>query len=162
MCLSTSLHHPNVKKQSSVLELYPGSNDILSRSKISARCPIQWKINENEAIIRWIWLTKKIATVVTYWPSTEPSIKRQVHPVEDVTLTCGRIEFGTDAMPTRSKRMSNNYITRCHRRLELVGVSCSRSSSCSSRQWEPAPDRGLAALRTPGWAAQQNKKEVLL
>ena len=39
--------------------------------------------------------------------------------------------------------MSNNYITRCHRRFELVGVSCSWSSSCSSRQWEPAPDRGF-------------------
>ena len=25
----------------------------------------------------------------------------------------------------------------------LVGVSCSWSLSCSSRQWEPAPSRGL-------------------
>ena len=29
---------------------------------------------------------------------------------------------------------------------QLVGVSCCWSSSCSSRQWEPAPDRGLAAI----------------
>ena len=32
---------------------------------------------------------------------------------------------------------------------QLVGVSCSWSSSCSSRQWEPAPDRELAALSDP-------------
>ena len=52
-------------------------------------------------------------------------------------------------MPTGSRCMSNNYITRCHRRLELVGVSCSWSLSCNSRQWEPAPDRGLATLSDP-------------
>ena len=46
-------------------------------------------------------------------------------------------------------RTANNYITKCHRRLGLVGISCSWSSSCSSRQWEPAPDRGLAALNDP-------------
>ena len=39
--------------------------------------------------------------------------------------------------------MSNNYITQFHREFELVGVSGSWSSSCSSRQWEPAPSRGL-------------------
>ena len=82
---------------------------------------------------------------MTYWPSTEPSIKKHVHPVEDITLTCERVEFSADATPTRSRWMSNNYIMRCHRQLELVGVSC----SCSSRQWEPAPDRGLAALSDP-------------
>ena len=29
-------------------------------------------------------------------------------------------------------------------------------------QWEPAPSRGLWALRTSDWAAKQNEKEVLL
>ena len=33
--------------------------------------------------------------------------------------------------------------------VQLVGVSCSLSSSCSSRQWEPASDRGLATLSDP-------------
>ena len=66
-----------------------------------------------------------------------------------ITLTCGRVEFGAVATPTGSRWMSNNYITRCHRRLQLVGVSRSWSSSCSSWQWEPAPDRGLAALSDP-------------
>ena len=66
-----------------------------------------------------------------------------------ITLTCGRVEFGAIAMPTWSRWVSNNYITRCDRRLGLVGVSYSWSSSCSSRQWEPAPDRGLVALSDP-------------
>ena len=39
-----------------------------------------------------------------------------------ITLTCGRVEFGAIATPTGSRRMSNNYITRCHRHLEAVGV----------------------------------------
>ena len=89
---------------------------------------------------------------VTYWPSTQPSIKKQVllvQDIEDITLTCGRVEFDAHATPTGSRWMSNNYITRCHRRFELVGVSCSWSSSRSSRQREPAPDRGLAALSDP-------------
>ena len=30
--------------------------------------------------------------------------------------------------PTRSRLMSNNYITRCHRGLELVGVQGKQSS----------------------------------
>ena len=64
-----------------------------------------------------------------------------------ITLTSGRVEFGAIATPTESRWMSNNYITQCYRRFELVGVSCSWSSSCSSRQWEPAPDRGLG----PSW-----------
>ena len=68
---------------------------------------------------------------------------------QGITLTCGRVEFSAIATPRRSRWMSNNYITGCHRRLELVRVSCSWSSSCSSRQWEPAPDRGLAALSDP-------------
>ena len=43
--------------------------------------------------------------------------------------------------------LSNNYITRCHR--QLVGVSCSWSSSCSSRQWEPASSRGIGPSGPP-------------
>ena len=38
------------------------------------------------------------------------------------TLTCERVEFGAITTPALSKWTSNNYITRCHRRLELVGV----------------------------------------
>ena len=93
-------------------------------------------------------LTKTLdVNTVTYWPSIEPSIKKQVHQVEDITLTCGRVEFGADATPIRSRWSSNNHITGCHRRFELVGVSW--SSSCHSKQWEPARDRGLVAFSDP-------------
>ena len=60
---------------------------------------------------------------VTYWPSTKLSIEKQVPPVEDITLTCGWVEFGADATPTRSRWTSNNSITRCHSWSQLVGVS---------------------------------------
>ena len=58
-------------------------------------------------------------------------------------LDRGRVKFGGNATLTGSRCMSNNYITRCHRQFEWVGVSCGWSSSCISRQWEPAPSRGL-------------------
>ena len=52
--------------------------------------------------------------------------------------------------PTGSRWMSNNYITRCQRRLGLVGVRGSQFKAVSSSsvgdkmlEWEPAPDRGL-------------------
>ena len=88
--------------------------------------------------------------IVTYWPSTQPSIVKQVYRrYQDITLTCGRVEFGADTTLTRSRWMSNNYITRCHRQFELVGVNCIWSSSCNSRQWEPAPRRGLGPAGPP-------------
>ena len=54
------------------------------------------------------------STAVTYWPLTELSIKKQVHlveDVEDITLTCGQVEFSAHATPTGSRWASNNYIT---------------------------------------------------
>ena len=99
-------------------------------------------MNFMKTVIKW-------PLPVIYWPSTQPSIEKQVHPVEDITLTCGQVEFGADAMPTRSRWASNNYITWCHRQFKLVGVSCSWSLSCSLRQWEPAPSRGLGLSGPP-------------
>ena len=32
------------------------------------------------------------ASAVTYWPSTEPSIKKQVHPVEDIGISPWRVD----------------------------------------------------------------------
>ena len=46
----------------------------------------------------------------------------------NITLTCGRVEFGADATLTGSRWMSNNYITRCNRWFELVGVRGRQSS----------------------------------
>ena len=71
-----------------------------------------------------IWILKEYnsLTCVTYWPSTQPSIEKLVHPVEDITLTCERVGFGADATPTRSRWVSNNYITPCHSGSQLIGV----------------------------------------
>ena len=38
-------------------------------------------------------------------------------------LDRGWVEFGAIATPIESRCTSNNYITRCHRQFELVGVS---------------------------------------
>ena len=104
-------------------------------------------------------------TCVTYWPSTELSIKKQVHPVEDIRISAWPVdvvEFDADAMPTGSRWASNNYITRCHRRFELVGVRGRQSSvwvavtvrvpiavGDKMPLWEPAPDRGLGPSGPP-------------
>ena len=51
-------------------------------------------------------------------------------------------------MPTGSWWVSNNYITRCHRRLELVGVWVAVQFQCQlPAEWEPTPDRGLGPSR---------------
>ena len=72
--------------------------------------------------------------------------------------------------PTGSRWTSNNYITRCHRRLGSVGVQGislrqSFPDAVGDRiptEWEPAPDRGLGPSVTPVEQPSQNAKEVLL
>ena len=64
--------------------------------------------------------------------------------------------------PTGSRWMSNNYITRCHRRLELLEFELQFSSSRSCpRSENQLQTEGLGPQDT-GWAAQQNEEEVLL
>ena len=78
---------------------------------------------------------------VTYWPSTEPSIKR---------CTCVNKWKNSGSRWTR-----DNYITRFPRRFEPVGDKMPA--------WEPAADRGLWALRDPRLSnPSQDEKEVLL
>ena len=62
--------------------------------------------------------------------------------------------------PTGSRWTSNNYITRCHRRLGAVGVPVAVGDKMLA--WEQLVDWGFVALRTHGWAPQQNEEEVLL
>ena len=111
-----------------------------------------WK-NREEKLFNWLWLVGwlvwgfffffwHINLCVIYWPSTQPSIKKKVYPVEDIediTLTCERVEIGAITTPTGSRWVSNNYITRCHRRLELVGV----------RSWGQ-----LVGVRVANWGSQ--------
>ena len=107
--------------------------------------------------------------LVTYWPSTEPSIKRctcvnkrnrctqskisEYHP--DLWTWWNSVQMRT---PTGSRWASNNYITRCPRGPELVAVEVSSVPVAVGdrmpAEWEPAPDRGLGSSVTHGWAAQ--------
>ena len=95
---------------------------------------------------------------VAYWPSTEPSIKRCtcVNKQRNSGNRCIRSkisEYHLDLWtwlnsvqmrtPTGSRWMSNNYITGCHRQLELVGVRVTVPVGDNMPEWEPAPDRGL-------------------
>ena len=80
-------------------------------------------LNNNGNKTAFIYLCIVLIPCLTYWPSIQPSIEKPVHPVEDIILTWGRVEFGADATPSRSRWMSNNYITRCHRPFEWGGVS---------------------------------------
>ena len=125
----------------------------LWRSFCRANQKKKWSLFDARFFGLVLWLIKH-CIFVTYWSSTQPSIGKQVHPVEDITLTCGRVEFGADATLTGSRWTTNNYITRCHRQFELVGVSCSWKNHL--------PAEGLGPSVTLGWAAQQNEKEVLL
>ena len=76
-----------------------------------------------------ICYTKVWEVVVTYWPSTEPSIKRCTS-VNNRCIRSKILEYHLDLWtwlnsvqmhaPTGSRWASNNYITRCHKRLESV------------------------------------------
>ena len=105
---------------------------------------------------------------VTYWPSTEPSIKRCTcvnkrknsetgaygRRYRNFILTCGRrwIRWWWQMRtPTGSRWVSDNYITRCHRRFEPVAVPVGDRMPA---EWELAPDRGVGPTVTHGWAAQ--------
>ena len=122
---------------------------------------IKWMVLVLLLILLAIIIIIIIIINVTYWPSTEPSIKKQVHSIEDIGISpwpMDGLNLVQMRTPTGNRWESNNYITRCHRRLESswssrqaeLSWSCSHSSS-SSRSWG----------QDAGWAAQQNEEEVL-
>ena len=106
----------------------------------------------NEQTVFLTYLFMKFLTVCNIL-TLDQAVNQETDPsgriYSGITLTCRRVEFGAIATPTGSRWWSNNYITRGHRKLKLVGVSGSWSSSCSSRQWEPAPSRGLGSSGPP-------------
>ena len=117
---------------------------------------------------------------VTYWPSTEPSIKRCTcvnkrknsetgasdRRYRNITLTrgLGWIRLWSQMRtPTGSRCSLDNYITRCHWRLGSVSSSQFQLQLKSipvpvedrmPAEWEPAPDRGLGPSVTHDRAAQ--------
>ena len=105
---------------------------------------------------------------VTYWPSTEQSIKRCTcvnkrkyneigasgRRYRNITLTCGRgwIRWWWQMRtPAGSRWMLDNYITRCHRRLESVAVPVGEGCQRSENKLQTG-EFGLSV--THGWAAQ--------
>ena len=81
------------------------------------------------------WFCVQISHDAKYFPlmsncnilALDPAVNQETgasgRRYRGITLTCGRVEYGAIATPTWSRWTSNNYITRCHRRFELVGVS---------------------------------------
>ena len=110
-------------------------------------------------------LKNKYEMIVTYWPSTEPSIKRCtcVNKQRNSRNRCIRsrmsyhldlwtwLNSGQMCTPTGSRWAWSNYITRCHRWLGSVGVPVAVGDKMPA--WEQLADWGLATLRTHGWAA---------
>ena len=58
---------------------------------------------------------------------------------QNITLTCERGWIRCRCV----RPQVNNYITRCHRRLELVGVRVAVPVGDKMPEWEPAPNREL-------------------
>ena len=122
---------------------------------------------------RWkrLWRRSLTRSHVTYWPSTEPSTKRCtcVNKQRNSGNRCIRSkisEYHLDLWtwlnsvqmrtPTGNRWVSNNYITRCHRRLESVRASEFQSQleiGCPRSENQPLTEN-LGPSVTPGWAAQ--------
>ena len=86
----------------------------------------------------------RICNILTFDRAVNEETGLSDRRYQNITLTCGRVEFGVDATPMGSRWMSNNYITRCHRRLVAVGVRVAvQFQSQLPAEWEPASDRGL-------------------
>ena len=97
-------------------------------------------------------------STVTYWPLTQPSIKKQVHSVEDIGVSpwpVDMVEFGVDAHRKQVgvKQLYNQVPqTAWVSWSQLVGVRGSENQ---------LQTEGLGP-QDPGWAAQKNEEEVLL
>ena len=99
---------------------------------------------------------------IELWPSRQLRNRCIQSKISRYNLDRGWVECGANAMLTGSRWASNNYITQCHREFEIVGVSCSWSLSCSLRQWELTPSRGLVPSGPPVEQQSRMRKEVLL
>ena len=112
---------------------------------------------------------------VTYWPPTELSFKK----CTSVNNSCIRSKISEYHLhlltrlnavqmrtPTGSRWVSNNYITRCHRRFEWVQFEMQLEFELQfqleirCRSENQLQTWGLGP-QDPGWAAQQNEEEVL-
>ena len=75
-------------------------------------------------------------------------------------LDCGRVELSADATLTEAGGCQKLY-NPVLREVRVSWRSEFGVNACSSKQWEPDPAESWA-LRSPGWAAQENERDVLL
>ena len=146
-------------------------NIYLPNSSARAGCDTRLIFRQSLKGLNSEFSVSLICFFVAYWPSTEPSIKRCtcVNKQKNSGNRCIRskiLEYHLDLWtwlnsvmrtPTGSRQTSDNYITRCHRRLWSVAVGVRVPVTVGDKmptEWEPAPDSGLAPSVTPGWAAQ--------
>ena len=74
-------------------------------------------------------------------------------------LDCRRVEMRANCDATGSRWMSNNYITRVRQDVSLLEIG--EWSQYSSSRSENQTHQRLGP-QVPGWAAQENAKEILL
>ena len=128
---SSSLDHtiPYYLQSFTSLLLLPGQDPLQAVAPLGA-----WQLVSVTDRI----LTQDSILNVTYWPSTEPSIKRCTCVTGRRCIRSRISEYRLDLWtglnsvqmrtPTGSRGMSNNYIIRCNKRFESVGVRGKQSS----------------------------------
>ena len=87
-----------------------------------------------------------ILLFVTYWPSTESSIKKQVHPVEDIGISpwpVDVVEFGADAYAHRKQVGVKQLYNQVPPTAWVDSVRGAVPVGDKMPEWEPAPDRWL-------------------
>ena len=75
-------------------------------------------------------MKRRISNSVTYWPTTEPSIKKQVHPIEDIGISpwpVDVVEFVADAYAHRKQVYDKQLYNQVP---QTAWVSWSSRQSC--------------------------------
>ena len=115
---------------------------VLAKPSISQSCVVCHRQDPRKTEL-WLPLSK-YCNSVTYRPLTEPSIKR-------CTCVNKRKNIG-------SRWMLDNYITRCPRRFDPVGVSWRQDAELRANGWLGAKGPQWPTVEQHG----QDKKEVML
>ena len=177
---STSSSHTCFLTGSVLTEMHPFSNFLTifilsfrSDFELQSHYNVHFQTNTLGSCMNLIILR---AIGVTYWLSTEPSIKKQVHPVEGIGISPWPVD-GLNSVQRRRKQVQVKQLYNEEPQTTSVRVaiswssrqaefssSCSHSSS-SSRSWgQDAVVRGCTrqrawALRTPvEQPSRMNKK----
>ena len=116
---------------------------VNTKRQVSYTCSnVPWETVSPRKIKRTLFLPLRLLLHIDLRPSRQSRNWCIQSKISRYNLDRGPVEFCANATITGSRWTTNNYITQCHREFEL-GWSGSWSSSCSSKQWDPAPIRGL-------------------